>query len=562
MRMMNTSTAEMMDQKEWLSWLIRVRAVIITFLLGLQLTIQQVVQLQDLQAVQVPMDFFLAVMVFWYLLDLIFLILLKVNADHNLQSYLQIVTDTLMVSLVIYFTGGLDSYYFFLYPLTILLGSMILSRGWTYLIASLCFIQSGLLLELPYYRLIPFYGPSFPDLKSLQLRIAANLAAFLAVAYLGSLLAEILRRTGVELKDKAGKLEDLQALNKDIIESMRGGLITTDLQGSILLLNSAGAEILGCELGELQGRQIDSIFPTVNPGSRPDISIVREEITWDRHGGEEKHLGISVAALSRNQETVGYVYNFQDLTQLKQLEREVQLKDRMAAIGRMAAAIAHEIRNPLASIAGSVKLFSNMASLNPDEDRLIQIVLKESERLNGIITDFLLYSREKSYQYVTGNVAEVLSETLALIENHPRFLRGQHHIVTQYLAQNAAARFDPDRMRQVFWNLGDNALKAMPKGGMLTVTVRLSQQYGRLEILFQDSGVGLSPQRAEKIFEPFQSDFEGGTGLGLAIAYQIISAHNGSIRAEPENQGCTMCIELPLVGMAPDREISAAAIHG
>ncbi|MBI4460927.1 MAG: hypothetical protein HY648_12835 [Acidobacteria bacterium] len=548
---------EMPDQRQWLSWLIRVRVVILSFLLGIQLIIEQVTQLQNLTAVQVPMKYFLAVVIFWYLLDLVFHILLKLNADHRLQAYVQLTSDTVLVSLVVYFTGGLDSHFYFLYPLTCLMGSIVLSRGGAYLVASLCFIQAGLLLELPYYDLIPSYGLVHPDLRSLQIRIATDLVAFLGMAYLGSRLTGILRRTGVELQDKAGKLEDLQALNQDILESMRGGLITTDLNGRILSLNSPGAEILDCAADSVLRRPIEGIFPGIAPQGQPDLANPRLEIPRRGSADEEKFLGVSVAPLTRNRETVGFVYNFQDLTQLKQLEREVRLKDRMVALGRMAAAIAHEIRNPLASIAGSVKLFSGMASLQADQQRLIQIVLKESERLNGIITDFLLYSREKTYRFEVMNVVEVLSETLALLENHPRFGE-QHRIERHFPPEPVMAKLDANRMRQVFWNLGDNALKAMPDGGTLSVQVISRGVW--LEILFRDTGIGLTPQQAEKIFEPFQSDFVEGTGLGLAIVYQIVQAHNGTVQAEPARHGCVFRIELPQTVLAS--ETPTAIIHG
>ena len=550
---------KVMDQNRWLLWLIRVRVVIITFLLGIELGIQQLARMQDLVVVQVPMKYFLAVLLFWYLLDLLFHILLKINSNHGLQAYLQMVVDITMVSLVVYFTGGLDSYFYFLYPLTILMCSIVVSRGGAYLVASLCFIQAGIVLELPYYNIIPSYGLTHTDLKSLQLKIATNLVAFLAVAYLAGKLAESLRQTGVELKDKEGKLEDLQALNQDIIESMRGGLITTDLNGKILLLNSPGSEILGISFGSVAGRPITTVFPQVPQKGTPDFSKPRQEIVWRGSNGEEKFLGLSAALLSRNGRTVGYVYNFQDLTQLKQLEREIQLQDRMAAIGRMAAAIAHEIRNPLASIAGSVKLFSGMANLNPDQQRLLHIVLKESERLNGIITDFLLYSREKTYKFEVTNVAEILEDTLTLLKNHPQF-GANHGIIQKLPSEPVLASVDVDRLRQVFWNLGDNALKAMAGGG--TLFVQLSGQAERLEIVFRDTGVGITSQQAEKIFEPFQSDFEEGTGLGLAIVYQIIQAHKGTIRAEATGQGCLFRIELPLAVPAPDRNVPAATLYG
>lgn len=550
---------EMLNRKQWLSWLIRLRLVIITFLLGIQMVIQQVEGFQNLTAVRVPMKFFLAVIVFWYLLDLIYAILLKISLDDHLLAYLQISLDATMVTLVIYFTGGLDSYFYFLYPLMILMGSIVLTRVGTYLLAAVCFLQAWIILEVPYYGILPSYGLAYPDLRSLRLKIVTNLAAFLAVAYLAGRLAEILRRTGVELQEKAGKLEDLRALNQDIVESMRGGLVTTDLEGRILTLNTPGAEILSVSYESLAGKSVESVFPGIASEGIPDLSQPRREIVWKDPSGNERFLGISVAPLSRGGETVGYVYNFQDLTKLKHLERELQFKDRMSAIGRMAAAIAHEIRNPLASIAGSVKLFSGMASMNQDQQRLIDIVLRESERLNRIITNFLLYAREKTFQFTPVNVVEILEETLTLLQNHPT-LDPRYRIEKHFPKEPVWAALDTDRMRQVFWNLGENALKAMSSGGVLTV--QLSAREEHVVIRFHDTGVGLTPQQAEKIFEPFQSDFEGGTGLGLAIAYQIIQAHQGTIRAESTGRGCTLRIELPLLVHAPIPPVPAATVHG
>jgi two-component system, NtrC family, sensor histidine kinase PilS len=545
-------TMDTVDQRQWLAWLIRVRIVIITFLLGIELILQQVARLQNLTIVQVPMTYFLATLVFWYLLDLIYHILLKINADLMVQSYVQIFLDISMVSLVVYFTGGLDSYFYFLYPLTVLVGSIIVSRGGSYLVASLCFIQAGVFLELPFYNLIPFYGLMYPDLRELQLRIAANLVAFLAVAYLASKLAVILRKTGVELKD-------LQALNEDIIESLRSGLITTDLHGEILLSNSTAGEILEIPSPTLRGQPIGSLFKEATVPQLDNFSRSRREVTWRVRGGEKRYLGLSVFPLTRHSQTVGYVYNFQDLTEMKKLEREIQLRDRMAAVGRMAAAIAHEIRNPLASIAGSVKLFSGMAELDAEEEHLIQIVLKESERLNGIIDNFLQYSRDMKFEFEVSDVSVILEETLTLLQNHPKF-DGRYRIEKTIPPDPVLASLDTDRMRQVFWNLGDNALKAMPQGG--TLSVEIITEGERLEIVFRDTGTGMTPRQAEKIFEPFQSEFEGGTGLGLAIVYQIIQAHKGTIRAEPARHGCVFRIELPLIASGAGSDLPAARLRG
>jgi len=539
------------DQRQWLSWLIRVRIVIITSVLGLELAIQEVARGQDLTVIQVPMKNFLAVLILWYVLDLIHHILLKISGDYRTQSYLQIVFDIFMVSLVVYFTGGVDSYFYFLYPLTVLVGSIVLSYGGAYVIASLCFIAAGIVLELPYYEIVPSYALGHPSLKELQLKIAGNLAAFLAVAYLGSKLAKILRQTGVQLAD-------LQALNQDIIESLRSGLVTTDLNGQILVSNSSAEEILNLPPDALTGKSIESLFPEMAVRDQLDLSAPRGEMTW--RGGidkKEKFLGFSVAPLTRGGQTVGYVYNFQDLTQLKQLEKEIQLKDRMAAIGRMAAGIAHEIRNPLASIAGSVKLFSGMVDLDAEEQRLIQIVLKESARLNTIITDFLFYSREMKFQFDAADITEILQDTLTLLKNHPKF-DSRYQIEKEIPAESVRIPVDADRMRQVFWNLCDNALKAMPQGGKLSIRVAVVGERVRIE--FRDTGTGMSPRQLEKVFEPFQSEFQGGTGLGLAIVYQIVQAHKGTIRAESTGEGCVFRIELPFAPGTADREVRAAKV--
>ncbi len=550
---------ELLETRQWLSWLIRVRGIIVTFLLGIQLILQQVAQAQGLIVVQVPMKYFLATLVFWYLLDLIFHILYKIDVDHHLQAVLQMVFDSLMITLVVYFTGGLDSFFYFLYPVTILMGSIVLSRSGAFQFAAFCFVQAGTLLLLTFWGTIATYALEESDLRSLQWKIATNLVAFLTIAFLGGKLAALLRKSGMELRDQAGEIEDLRALNQDIIESMRGGLITTDMDGRILVLNGPGAEILNIPRLGLHGQSIEAIIPGLISGVWPELTNARQEIWWKTPPGEDKFLGFSIAPLTRAGETVGYVFNFQDLTQLKKLEREIQMKDRMAAIGRMAAAIAHEIRNPLASIAGSVKLFSGMAQLNQDEQRLIGIVLKESERLNNIVTNFLLYTKEKTYQFKASNLTEILEETLTLLQNHPR-VDDSIQINKYFPKEPVIVSMDMDRMRQVFWNLGDNAVKAMPSGG--TLSVELQQFEDHVEIQYRDTGVGIHPQLSEKLFEPFQSDFIEGTGLGLAIAFQIVQAHHGTIRTESADRGTIFRIELPLSVGDTLMEVSQEKVHG
>ncbi len=535
-REFGTGMQSTFDERNWLVWLVKVRIFILTLLLAMELAVA------EFTPTPLPMRLFLSTILFWFSISLFYVLLLSVWQEHRLQAALQVLTDLILVSVVIHETGGWDSSLNFLYPLVIIVASVLLPRVWAQLVAALAFILYGTVLELNYYGVIPSYCTTHPGVKALQAIIFVNLFAFLAVAYLGGLLTSKLRQVGVQLKDTSGALRNLQALHESIIESIGSGLITTGLDGRITLVNAAAHKLLVRSTEELLGTPVSQLF--LDPLPTIESERTHGEVRFDASAKFRKTFRVRVASMTvPDRGELGLVYAFDDLTELRRLEREVRMQDRLAAVGRLAAAIAHEIRNPLTSIAGSVSMLSGVPEMNEEHRRLLEIVTRESQRLNSIITDFLAYSRVKQYHFDRVDLIQLVEDTLTLMDHRMTAEKTGITIERRFAVHEALAIADGDKIKQVFWNVCENAVRAMKAGGKLTVSVDSlgdDWQFG-----FTDTGTGMSPQQTEKIFEPFQSNFEGGTGLGLAIVYQIVQGHEGKVWARSkQGQGTTFILRL------------------
>ena len=533
-----------------LLWLMGLRVVIITTLLGIAIAIQIIYQEEFL-----PFNPLYYIIGLTYFLSIIYALFFNYIKESFLAAYLQIVGDLLIISFLVYLTGGVKSSFSFLYLISIISASIILFRRGAVLMASLSGILYCSLIFLMYYQIFP--GPF--DLAQFSRReiyynVFLNLFGFFTIALLSSYLSENLEVFKFRLEKKSKDFVGLKAFNQHIIDCMSSGLITTDLKGKVILLNKSAEHITGYSCSMVRGKNFFELFN----GSQDDLEEVKEKLAkkrvyrFDRYfnhrTGKKLFIGISATRLMMNgNKDTGYIFIFQDLTELKRLEDEVKIKERMAAIGEMAAGIAHEIRNPLAAMSGSVQMLNRNPLLSPEQQRLMDIIIKESERLNLIISNFLQYARPAPHQPVPTNIWRLLEETVTLLNNSEE-RRPDHHIIPQSSDPRLTYLCDPNQMKQVFWNLATNSLKAMPDGGDLIIELGANKK-GGLTISFKDEGIGISDKAMERLFQPFSSSFKRGTGLGMAIVYRIIKNHQGRIEVKRGTEkGTEVLIHLPPVG--------------
>lgn len=518
-----------MDRRKWLLRLIYVRLAVFTT--------SCFIGADALQKPEIRVDL-LVLLVAVYALSACWFGLLKLNKSYVWQSYAQIAVDLLLITWLVNRTGGVDSYFSSLYFLEIVMSSILLERRGAFVAGTASSVLHFAHMFLGYFKVIPVITLSpWPELTPLQYIISLNVFGFCSVAFLSNFLAESWRRTGVELEKSTGQVAFLQAFSDRIMDSLGTGLITTDIEGRIYLFNRGAQEITGYRGNEALQLTIWEMFP----GMIRTVDSGQFEISTTRKDGITVNLRFSVSPVMIDEKnTAGYVWNFEDVTELRLLERQMRQKEQMAAIGAMSAGIAHEIRNPLASIAGSFNLLQSDLKLSSDQRQLVEIITRETERLNRTITGFLSYARPLAPNLTEVDLAGLISETVQLIRNSPE-LKPNHRIETWL--RPVSARVDESMMRQVFYNLASNAFKAMPNGG--TLSISLEGRNGTALIQFEDTGVGLGDEELKRLFVPFNSSFRNGTGLGLPIVYQIITAHNGTISVQSQKGiGTTFIIDL------------------
>ncbi|MBA4371935.1 MAG: hypothetical protein C0402_03635 [Thermodesulfovibrio sp.] len=457
-----------------------------------------------------------------YLLTILYALLAGRVRNIRLFGYVQLVLDICAEIILVSITGGIESLFSFVLILTILSSSIVINSRAGYIIASLSSILYGVLMDLQFYRLLPqAFDPSVSE-KVFLYNIFVHTLAFYVTAYLGGYLSHRLAKTELLLEEQDTQLKDLERFNIKVIESLPSGLFTTDVSGRVLIFNRAAEKITGVDRQEAIGRHISDLLPFLPVPLREGR---RDEVIQVGTGGK-KIIGITISVLEDvSGKDTGHIGVFQDLTHLKKLEIEIQQKEKWAAIGELSSNIAHEIRNPLASMKGSLEMLRDRKIPEKHRDRLMEIALHEMERLNNIITDFLTYSRPKPLELQRVDLHLMLDETLALLKNMGRD-KGDI-VITRKFDGPLYALVDAQKVRQVFWNLGMNAIEAMRTGGTLAVGTQVSPE--QIAISFEDTGVGIDPADLDRIFYPFFTTKDAGTGLGLSIAYRIMEEHQGTI---------------------------------
>ena len=552
-----------------LLWLIAGRAAVITLLLGSAILIR--IKFPG----AFPIDPFFVLIGITYALTVVYKLALKYSERKRWFVDVQLGADAVIVSAIVYITGGVSSYFSSLYALPIIAASTIQSRRGGLMVGVLgSILYAGLVLG-QYYGSGPLPGVVeyvlLPPMRVALFTVGLNVFGFLAVASLSGYLAESVRRADEQLAQASNQIEDLQAFSQHVIDSLMSGLATTDIDGRVLTFNHAAGTITGVPASEAVGRPISEVLQLPEDfseifGARNGQArlprLPRVELGFVRGDATHIELGLSTAVLMTPRGETGFVFTFQDVTEARKQEREARVQQRLAAVGEMAAGIAHEIRNPLASMSGSIQILRQELPLTTEQSQLMDIVLRESDRLNDTIRSFLAYARPQRQATTRVDVRQVITDTARLLANNAE-LAEAHEIEVDVPAGEAWYEADDNQIRQIVWNLATNALRAMPKGGTLTLSVaRREAAHGapaEIAIGVEDQGVGIKADEIDGIFQPFRGGFERGTGLGLSIVHRIVSDYGGKVHVTSQpGVGTRVEVTLPFTTARAD---AGAVLH-
>ena len=472
-------------------------------------------------------------------------------------TYAQIVWDVILVTVVIVITGGVNSPYAFLYFLSISSASVLLARSEAFYTASLCVILYGSLLDFQFYgRLTPLGLSELPAQQYgagyIFYLILLYSSSFYLAAYLAGSLAERVRISERALQEKAIDYAELERLNSSIVSTIDSGLLTVNSEGRIRAFNRYAETLTGVSQMEAYDRPLSSVVPGLAFFEDEIYGITQGEFEHDGRDGSQMLFSFkSVPLTDKDGEIVGAILDLHDQTQMKRMAEELKRADRLAAVGELSARMAHEIRNPLAAISGSVQMVALRECTDEKDKRLFSIILRETDRLDALLRDFLLYAKPAPPSKVPLNLRRVIADLCALLSTDPR-LKGV--VIENRVPDDFVILFDKNQCSQIFWNLLVNSAEAIVGEGHIAVEadrqveqVGLADDRGQLRIKVSDNGSGMSETDVKRVFEPFFTTKKGGTGLGLATVYRIVEAHGGRISVESaEGEGTCVTLYLPV----------------
>jgi two-component system, NtrC family, sensor histidine kinase PilS len=538
-------TAPVSDVRRRVTRLLLLRTLVVTVVLGLSVWALVGGEAPARAAVWLQS----AIIAATYLASIVFGVLLRQGFDPKRVARPMMANDLALTSALVYVTGGAQSPYTFLYALTVVgAGALSYRRGAVILtIASLLSMVVVSLLaweraiELPLSAQVRPWEQSAADLIR---TLGINIAALIGVGALSFIFGDQLQKSADTLATTRRAAADLLTLHQDIVRSLSSGLVTTTPDGKVLTANQAAADILRTTQASLTGKQIETIMPgltsllTSAKGElrRADLTVPTRD--------DDLTIGVTVSPLRDvRDQIVGCVINFQDLTELKRLEMHARRTERMATVGQLAAGVAHEIRNPMAAISGSIELLKQSTQTSDDDRALMTIVHREVQRLNGLIGDLLDYANPRPKQTVDFDLGSLVQETVQVARGDQNFADIE---ISATVDEPLAIHADPAKLRQVVWNLVRNAADAAGSGGKHVTVEARKAAGGGAAITVADDGPGIPESLVGRIFDPFVTTKQKGTGLGLATCHTIITEHGGRIDVETApGKGTKMVVSLP-----------------